>query len=179
MKKLALILLAVGLSFSTFAQKQKIAHINSQEIIRDLAAKDSIPQKLQEFAKELEEEYMRQQNQLDQDIQKFMAEKASLSPQLAKMKESSLGARKQKLERETVPQFQQMAQQEEQKLALPLQEKLAKAIEVIAKKDGYTYVLEEAATLFAGGTNITKVVRISLGLSAEALPQAANLPIGR
>ena len=103
---------------------------------------------------------MRQQNQLDKDIQKFMAEKETLSPQLAKMKESSLGARKQKLERETVPQFQQMAQQEEQKLALPLQEKLAKAIEEIAKKDGYTYVLEEATTLFAGGINITKVVRI-------------------
>ena len=72
-----------------------------------------------------------------------------------------------------------MAQQEEQKLALPLQEKLAKAIEEIAKKDGYTYVLEEATTLFAGGINITKVVRISLGLTAEALPQTANLPVGR
>tara|TARA_B110000211_G_scaffold223933_1_gene274421 strand:- start:235 stop:774 length:540 start_codon:yes stop_codon:yes gene_type:complete len=179
MKKFALILLAVGLSFSTFAQKQKLAHINSQEIIRDLAAKDSIPQKLQQFAKELEAEYMRQQNQLDTDIQKFIAEQATLSPQLAKMKESSLGARKQKLERETVPQFQQMAQQKEQELALPLQEKLAEAIETIAKKDGYTYVLEEAATLYSGGTNITKQVRLSLGLTAEALPQNPNLPVGR
>jgi outer membrane protein len=179
MKKFALILLAVGLSFSTFAQKQKLAHINSQEIIRDLAAKDSIPQKLQKFAQELEAEYMRQQNALDQDIQKFMAEKATLSPQMAKMKESSLGARKQKLERETVPQFQQMAQQEEQKLALPLQEKLGAAIEKIAKENGYTYVLEEAATLYAGGTNITKLVRVALGLPAEALPQTAGLPVGR
>ena len=40
-------------------------------------------------------------------------------------------------------------------------------------------MLEEAATLFAGGTNITKLVRVSLGLTAEALPQTANLPVGR
>ena len=179
MKKFALILLAVGLSFSTFAQKQKLAHINSQEIIRDLATKDSIPQQLQKFAKDLEAEFTRQQNQLESDIQKFVSEQATMDPQLAKMKEASLGGRKTKLERETLPQFQQMAQQKEQELALPLQEKLAKAIEEIAKKDGYTYVLEEASTLYSGGTNITKLVRVKLGLPAEALPQTAGLPVGR
>jgi outer membrane protein len=179
MKKIALILLAVGLSFSTFAQKQKLAHINSQEIIRDLAVKDSIPEKLQKFNQELQNEFLRQQTQLEQDIQKHMSEKPTMSPQLVKMQEESLGQRRQTLERVTGPKFQELAQQEEQKLALPLQEKLIEAIEKIAKENSYTYVLEEAAILYAGGTNITKLVRVSLGLPSESIAPAAGLPVGR
>lgn len=174
MKKFALILLAVGLTFSTFAQKQKIGHVNFQEIIVDLATQDSLRFKLQKFNQELESELISQQQQLEVDIKNFMAEQATLTPQLAKMKESSLAGRKQKLERETVPQFQQMAQEEEQKLAAPLQEKIKIAIEKIAKENGYTYVLEVSGILYAGGTDITKLVRVELGLPAEALPQPNN-----
>lgn len=180
MKKLALIILAFGLSISTFAQKQKIAHVDYQEIIEDLATKDSLRFKLQKFNQELEAELVRQQQQLDLDIKNFMAEQATLTPQLAKMKESSLAGRRQKLERETVPQFQQMAQQEEQRLALPLQDKIAKAVGKVAKEKGYTYVLEGSGILYAGGTNITKLVRLELGLTAEALPKpTAGLPVGQ
>lgn len=180
MKKLALLILAFGISFTVSAQKQKIAHISTQQIIQDLAIKDSIPAKIQEFAVQLENEFKRMQTKLDSDINQYMQEKDTLPQFVQQSREEELGLRKQKLQQETLPQFQRMAQNKEQELAIPLQEKLVAAIEKISKKEGYTYVIEEAATLYAGGTDITKIVRVELGLpEVSTTPAQPQFPVGQ
>ena len=40
-----------------------------------------------------------------------------------------------------------------------------KEIKEVAKKNGYDYIFEEAATLFAGGNDVSNLIRKHLGLS--------------
>ena len=65
-------------------------------------------------------------------------------------------------------------------LQIPLQNKMNAAIEKVAEANGFSYILQLEATLYAGGEDITKLVRKELGLSEEASLLPPNgLPIQR
>lgn len=168
MKKLALVLVAVGLSFTTFAQKNfKIGHCDTQQILQDLAEKDSVAYKLQAYGQQLEAMYKQEEATLQSDIDQYMKTKATLSPEIARMKEDQLKRRSAALQQETLPRYQQEAAREEERLTSPVQEKVLAAIKKIAEENGFTYIIDESATLYAGGTDVTKLVRIALGLTPE------------
>ena len=69
----------------------------------------------------------------------------------------------------------------------PIEEKITKAIEKIANQNSFTYIISQEATLFAGGEDITKLVRLELGLPEEddnptvngGIQGGAAYPIGR
>lgn len=168
MKRLALLILVVGLSIPTFAQKQKLAHVNTQQIINDLAVKDSVEFKLKKLAAEYQAQFAKHEQDLNADINEFMLKKDSMSATIRQMEQERLSRERQELEQVIAPRLQQGLQAEEQKLSLPIQEKVLAAIEKIAKAKGYTYVIEEASALYAGGTDITALVRTELGLPAKS-----------
>jgi Skp family chaperone for outer membrane proteins len=58
-------------------------------------------------------------------------------------------------------------QQKEQELLQQIHKKVSDAVKEVSEKEGYDYVFDLGAVLYAGGENIEGLVRKKLGLSTE------------
>ena len=85
---------------------------------------------------------------------------------------------KQEFQEVTYPTMQQSLQNKMAELQVPVEKKITEAIEKVAKANGFTYILQLEAALYAGGEDITKMVRKELGLSEEPeeMPVGARIP---
>jgi len=146
------------------AQAQKYGHVNSAEILQTMPGVDSISIKLQDFQNELQtlhselmQEYQKKQEALDKDG-------AFMSPSVRSIREKELldlGNR--------IQEFQYSAQDDlEQKqidLVKPFQDKIQKAIDDVAKENGYVYIFDTQVLLYSeGGNEITLLVKKKLGI---------------
>ena len=127
------------------AQKSnKFGHINSQELLPQfpeykaaVAKMDSITKDIQKQLQEMMTEYRAKQ-------EKYSSEAPKLSELVKKDKEeelTSLGTRIQNFQQ----QAQQSLEQQEQALIEPIVNKAKKAIEQVAKENGYTYIFDTSA----------------------------------
>lgn len=182
-KSILLFVLAIS-STIVFAQKQKIGHVDVQQIMQSLAVKDSIQQKFLDYQAIYQKELERIQNELIQEEQRLAEEQKTLPEEIFQQRYQSLLRRKQEFQEVTYPEAQQRLQQKMTELQIPLEEKLNVAIEKVAKENGFLYILQLEATLYAGGEDITKLVRKELGLPEEVEDQPmgmmpTGMPIGR
>ena len=137
-----LTLLASLLILPAIAQKApKIGHINSAELLglmperKTAAAKmDSITKQAEKYLQEMMTEYRAEQ-------EKFQAQGPSMSELVKKDAEEKINGLATRIQT-----FQQQAQEslqaDESKLIEPIITKAKKAIEQVAKENGYTYVLD-------------------------------------
>lgn len=161
-------ILAVIVSTSAvFAQKgNKFGHINSSELLglmpeRKVAAAkmDSITKDVQKQLEEMMTEYRTKQ-------EKYSAEASKMSELLKKDKEEELGNLANRIQN-----FQQQAQttleEEEQILINPIIDKAKKAIEEVAKENGYTYIFDTsvgAVIYWEESDNVLSLVKNKLKL---------------
>lgn len=187
MKKLILASVFALITSFGFAQKLKIGHVNTQQIMQSLSIKDSLQNKFMAYQSMLQVELERQQNELVKEEQVIMeAQKNNSLPQeILQQRYQALMKDKQEFQEVIYPQMQQSLQNKMTELQIPLEEKITTAIQTVAKANGFTYVLQLEATLYANGEDITKMVRKELGLpeEAEELPaagaQGVASPYGR
>jgi len=165
---LAIAILATTLNVSNaFAQKgSKFGHINSAELLglmpeRKVAAAkmDSITKGVQKQLEEMMTEYRAKQ-------EKYTNESAAMSALLKKDKEEELGSLGNRIQ-----SFQQQAQQaleeDEQNLINPIIEMAKKAIEQVAKENGYTYIFDTsvgAVLYWEESDNVLSLVKKKLNL---------------
>lgn len=174
MKK-SILFLILGFSTSiVFGQKQKIGHVNTQEIMQSMYIKDSVQFKLMDFQKMLEEESRRIQSKLYNEQLELERLKDSLPTEIFNQRYQGLMNDSKRFQEETLPQMQNSLKNRELFYLSPIEEKITKAIEKIAKENSFTYVISKEAILFAGGEDITKLVRLELGLPEEAESPTAN-----
>lgn len=180
MKKSILLFVFAISSIIGFAQKQKIGHVDVQQIMQSLAIKDSMQQKFNKYQEMYSGELERIQNELYKEEQELAGLQNTLPPEIFQQRYQSLLRRQKEFQEVTYPNAQKDLQNKMTQLQIPLQEKLNAAIEKVAKANGFSYILQLEATLYAGGEDITKLVRVELGLpeEAEPLPQV-GLPIQR
>tara|TARA_B100000674_G_scaffold431454_1_gene388657 strand:+ start:5624 stop:6190 length:567 start_codon:yes stop_codon:yes gene_type:complete len=174
MKKSILFLI---LTFSTslvFSQKQKLGHVNTQQIMQSMYIQDSIQFKLMEYTKQLENESRRIQTELYNEQNELERLKDSLPQEIYNQRYQRLISDSKRYQEETVPQMQNSLKNRELFYLAPIEEKITKAIEKIANQNSFTYIISQEATLFAGGEDITKLVRLELGLPEEAESQTIN-----
>jgi outer membrane protein len=151
----------------SFAQKgNKFGHINSAELLslmpeRRVAAleMDSITKTVQKQLEEMMTEYRAKQ-------EKYSVEAPKMSELLKKDKEEELNSLANRIQ-----SFQQQAQgtleEEEQRLINPIIDKAKKAIEDVAKENGYTYVFDTsigALIFWEESDNIIALVKKKLNL---------------
>jgi outer membrane protein len=175
MKKIILLFVFAISSTIIFAQKQKIGHVDVQQIMQSLALKDSIQKKFLDYQSIYQKELERIQNELIQEEQRLAEEQKTLPEEIFQQRYQSLLRRKQEFQEVTYPEAQQRLQQKMTELQIPLEENLNIAIEKVAKENGFVYILQLEATLYAGGENITKLVRKELGLPEEAEDQPMGM----
>lgn len=170
---LALIIVIISTQ-NVNAQKTKLGHVNTTELMQQLYVKDSIEQQLTSIQQYMQADIQKKQQELQASYQKFMAEKDTLPEYMVKMREESLAAQQQQLQ--TLPQeYDQRFQAAQQELVEPLRTKVQKAITKVSKTQAFTYVFDSAALLYSGGgTDITELVRVELGLPKPAAGATAT-----
>ena len=143
MKNIGLALVIIlAFSLSGFSQsKLKFGHLNSNDLFALMPEKEAAQKTLQEYSKQLEDQLVAMQDELEKKYNDYTANSATLSDMIKKTKEEELTSMQQRIQT-----FQQSAQTELQKkeseLLQPIIEKAKKAIEEVSKENGYTYVFD-------------------------------------
>ncbi len=160
-----LMIVLCGFTTNVSAQ-QKLAHINSNELLEMMPGMDSVQIKVEQYAKELQDTYMTLVTEFQNKSQEFEANQATFSDLIRQSKQRELENL-----RERIIEFQEMAEQDlmdhENKMLNPIIEKARKAIADVAEEKGYTYVLDSGmgSVLYsAPSENIMSEVKAKLGI---------------
>lgn len=164
MKKIGLLALFAILSFSTYAQK--FGHLNAQELISIMPERDKAVEQLQDYAKGLENQLMSMQAEYQSMIEDYQNNEASYDDLTKQDKIAEIQGLEQR-----ITTFQQSAQtslqNKEIELLKPIEEKAQNAINTVAEKGKYTYILDSSSgTLlyFNDSEDIFDKVKKELGL---------------
>ncbi|MFO8021553.1 MAG: OmpH family outer membrane protein [Perlabentimonas sp.] len=146
MKRILTIICAVSLlafTGSTFAQS-KFAHINGQELLEVMPERDSAEVKLNAYGQDLSEQIEELHVEYNNKVNSYMQRRESLSDAIRESREKELSQLQQRIQ-----EFESTAQQDYQRMQgevmRPLMEKADKAIQAVAKREGYIYVFDLSA----------------------------------
>lgn len=177
MKKfVSIVLISVGLfGFSNIVNAQKIGYISADEVIQLMPEAATVQQQLDEYQQSLYKNADDQKTALNDAVQKFYKDSATMSPSLKEVKRGDLQKQVQDLSGMD-QKIQNQFEQKRQELSLPIQKKLQAAIEDVAKENGYTYVFPREALIYMPpSSDIGPLVRKKLGLK-EPTTTAPTLP---
>jgi outer membrane protein len=162
-----LVLATIVFAGSLSAQKApKFGHINSAELLSLMPERKAAAEKMDSIAKQAEKH-------LQEMMMEYRAEQEKLSTNGPKMSELVRKDAEEKLNglATRIQNFQQQAQEslqeDENKLIEPIVNKAKKAIEQVAKENGYTYILDTsggAVLYWEESDNILGMVKKKLGL---------------
>lgn len=138
-KSIAIVALTIG--SVTFAKAQKIAHISLDSLITLMPESKTAQDVAQKYLKELETQVATMETELQTKYADYMKNRDSYSPIVAAAKEQELQDLNKRIE-----DFKAQAQQDYQRkygeLSKPIYDKAKKAIEMVARENGYKYVLD-------------------------------------
>lgn len=169
MKKTLIALLVVMFAFGTTAVAQKtvkLGHINSSELMQIMPGRDEAQATLQKEVDELQNTMKNMQTELEQRYNEYMGKKDQMSDLIRQTKERELQDMGNRIQ-----DFQESAQKKlaerEQEVLKPIIDKAKKAIEDVAKENGYTYIFDSGvgALLYQQDSDdIMPLVKKKLGL---------------
>jgi outer membrane protein len=166
MKKfLTLLFISAGIfGFSTTTNAQKIGYISADEIIQLMPEAATVQNQLDQYQQSLYQNAQEKQQALNDAIQKFLKDSATLSASMKEVRRNDLQKQQQELAGES-QRIQDQFAQKRQELSAPIQKKLQDAIEALAKENGYTYIMpKEALIVMPPGNDIGPLVIKKLGL---------------
>ena len=142
--KITLLMLVVALSTAATAQKSaKIGHINSNDLLTSMPERAAVQKDLEEYANQLKATLDVMRKEYETKVGDFQSKQDVMTDIIkdTKIKEIT------DLEKR-ITEFQQTAeadlQKKEQSLLQPIIDKAKKAIDDVAKDEGYTYVLDSS-----------------------------------
>ena len=146
--------------------KLKIGHINSNELLEKMPGRDSAKVKLEKYAKDVQDQYKAMQGELEAKYTEYQSKEKDMTDLIKKTKMAEL-----KDLQDRMDNFQKSAQEDMQKkeneLLKPMIDRAKKAIEEVAKENGYTYVFDTASgiVLYADqGDDLLLIVKKKLNL---------------
>jgi len=164
-KKFLLIAL-VALPFGAFAQEsQKIAYVNYQEVISVMPEVKAMNDSLQKSANEFQAEFKVIQDEYTNKMSDYVNKQDSLNESIKQRRMKEIQDLQQRAQtfQETAAQKQDELQQ---KLILPIREKLQKAINEVGKENNFLYIVNGEAFLYVSPTAIdaTPLIKKKLGI---------------
>jgi outer membrane protein len=165
--KVSIFVIIACISTSSFSQaKFKLGHIDSNELLKMMPGRDSAMKKMQDYQKSLEDQLKAMQSELETKYTDFTANQATMSELIKSTKQKELQDLNGRIEA-----FQTSAQQDlqakEQEVLKPIVDKAKKAIEEVAKENGYTYIFDSGVgvLLYSENTdNILPLVKKKIGI---------------
>lgn len=167
MKKLFIIISLLLVSSFVFSQqKLKLGYVDSNELIKIMPGKDSAQAKYDEYAKMVESQYKKMQAEFETLYQDYLANEKTYTELIKSTKQKELQDMQ-----ERIKSFEMSAQQDmqskQQELLKPIIEKAKKAIEEVAKENGFTYIFDVGSgslLFYEAGENIMPIVKKKLNL---------------
>lgn len=155
------------LGFTTTAQaQQKIAHINSDEIIAAMPEYKKAKSDVEAYSKVLQKQLEGQQAKMQEYYAEVSGkmERGEMPPVEQKEAEAKLAQMQQDLQKDAGAADQKLAEKE-QTLTKPLYDKFNAALEKVAKANNFAYIIDLKLALYSGGgTDATSLVKAELGL---------------
>lgn len=144
--KIQKIIIAAGLCFtmSTIGIAQKVAHLSLDSLVSSMPETKTAREQAQNYLKDLEKTVMSMEQELQTKYNDYLANEATMSDLVKKTKQEELQSLQKRIE-DFKTQAQQDYQAKYQMLINPILEKAKKAIEMVAKENGYKYVLDSSA----------------------------------
>ena len=149
----------------TLNAQSKVAHINTQELVEAMPDMKNAKSELEKLAKTYETDIQAMATELQNKIKQYDAESSTKT-------DEENGKRLQEVQgmEQSIRQYQAQAQQELQKkefdLLKPITEKAQAAINKVAGKLGFDYVLDSTqgqGIIVANGTDLMEEVKKELG----------------
>ena len=164
--KISTLILFVLCAVQVNAQGKKIGHINSDSLLKIMPGRDSAYIKIQAELKAAESQIKAMQAELETKSTDYQTNLSTMSELIKQTKLAELQDLQSRIEK-----FQTSAQEtlQAKQVALlqPIIDKAKKAIEDVAKEQGYAYVFDSAlGTLLymGGGDDVMPLVKKKLGI---------------
>ena len=157
------------------AVAQKIAHIQLDSLITIMPETKQAQEVAQGYLKDLEKQVASMKAEFDGKYQDYVTNEAGYSDLVKKTKQEELQALNQRIE-DFRPQAQQDYQKKSGDLSKPIYEKAKKAVDMVARENGFKYVLDTSTGIVLfhePSDDIFALVKKKL----ETMP-AAVLPTG-
>lgn len=157
------------------AKAQKIAHINLDSLISVMPETKTATQSVQDYAKQLETQVTAMQTELQSKYEDYQTNQANMPALVKASKEKELNDLNQRIQ-----DFQQQAQTDYQKksaeLSKPVYDKAKKAIDQVAKDNGYKYVLDTSTGLVIYNEPADDIFNLAIKKLGITLPAAGTTP---
>lgn len=164
MKKLKSLLFAAAIligATSFISAQSNVAHINKEELIKAMPAYTAAQGEITKLGKTYEAQIQDSVKELDAKLKQYNAEAEGQTQEENQRRMQEVEGMKQ-----SIAQFQQNAQQDMQKKELdllkPILEKADKAIQTVARAQGFDYVVDSAMLIMADGKDLMADVKAHL-----------------
>ena len=149
-------------AFAPATAQVKIAVVSADEVFSKMPEVLKADSSLAAFQQALAETYQEQQNELNEAYAKFVRDSGKMTPAVKEAKRKDLQDRITVLSTKEQELNKTLETQKEKELA-PIREKMLKAINEVAKENGYGYVLyREQLIVFPETDDITPKVKTKL-----------------
>jgi outer membrane protein len=180
MKKLIPILIMV-VAVLGFTQKSaaqtKIGYINTEDLMSAMPEAQQANAALQDYQTSLQQQGNDYIQELNEKDSQFVKDSAKLSPAAKELRRNDLVQLYQKVQNWNQT-MQQMIQQKQQDLLIPIRNKALDAIKAVAKQNGYTYIMDATSLLvMPPGDDILPLVKKSLGIKDLPPAQQQQQPL--
>jgi len=173
MKKL-IVAGVMALGFLSASAQTKIGYINLDEVIGAMPETAVANKELQEFQESLVKAGEDLEKEANEKIKKFGEDSAKMTPSMKEIKRQELIELVQKVQGYN-NDAQEKAKAEAQRKFTPIQQKAIETIKVVAKKNGYAYVLDfNSLLVMPPADDLLGLVKKELGIkeTPAAVPPA-------
>ena len=161
MKKLILIAAVALVAIS--ASAQKLGHINSQEMMVQMKEYKAAETELERYQGELMRELEMFATLIKQDEAKYIEDEPNLTEEIKASRYQELMQKSQNFQAKQ-GEAEKKLQDKEAMLMQTVLKKIQEAVQKVAKENSYTYVFDTSSLHFAGGEDITPLLKKELGI---------------
>ncbi|GJQ19948.1 MAG: membrane protein [Bacteroidia bacterium] len=129
------------------AQSPRLAYVDSEKILTDLPEAQQVQKELETTVKGWQEELQRLSDEFQKAVEEYQKKEAVLSASARETQQKALADMRQKAQDYQMKKFGQGGEMQElrEKRFSPIREKILKAIETVAKDEGFNFVFDRAS----------------------------------
>src|ERR1700733_2475543 len=170
MKKLLVLSLLAFTILSTASAQTKIGYINTADLINSMPEADKANSALQDYQTSLTQQGNDYLSELNEKDSIFVRDSAKLSPAARELRRNDLVSLYQKVQNWNQT-MQQMINEKQQALLVPIRQKAIETIKAVAKENGYGYIIDQQALLvMPPADDILPFVKKKLGIKDVPKP---------
>ena len=162
-RTLLLIAIVTLVGFNTLQAQTKVGHISTDMLIGLMPETKALNAELEKLSKTYEAELKAENDKLEAKLKKYEAEVNSQTDEVNQQRSIEVQQDQQKLYQSSQIAREDITKKRDEKLK-PILEKAKKAIDEVAKEQGFTYVLEASTLIVANGTDLLPAVKAKLGI---------------